>query len=143
MVALIGGRGTGKTQIAVECIRKVARVLAKPCLYVRAAEIFFALRDCYRKDSTRREADVIDQYITPWLLVVDELHERSGSDSECRLLTLLLDKRYAGCKPTILIANDTPESFKANVGDSVWDRLHETGKVKVCNWASFRVKEGQ
>jgi DNA replication protein DnaC len=146
MVALIGGRGTGKTQIGVEAIRETCKRIAKPCLYTRAADVFIAVRECYRKDATRRESEVIRDYTLPHLVVFDELHERSESDAENRLLTLILDKRYAECKPTILIGNLLPgegkDSLRHNIGESIFDRMVETGGFIECNWQSFRVKEG-
>ena len=141
MVALIGGRGTGKTQMSVEAIRWVCN-LPKPALYTRAAEVFIAVRECYRKDAPATEAQTIERFCRPHLLVIDECHERGHTDAENRILTLILDKRYAACRPTILIANNEPGEFRIQIGESVYDRLVETGGWITCNWQSFRVEGG-
>lgn len=139
MVALIGSRGTGKTQMSVEAIRWVCN-LPKSALYTRAAEVFIAVRECYRKDAPATETQTIERFCRPHLLVIDECHERGHTDAENRILTLILDKRYADCRPTILIANNEPEEFRIQIGESVYDRLVETGGWITCNWQSFRVE---
>jgi DNA replication protein DnaC len=141
MVALIGGRGTGKTQIGVEAIRWVCH-LPKTALYMRAAEIFISVRECYRKEAPATETQTIERFCRPHLLVIDECHERGHTDAENRILRLILDKRYAACRPTILIANNEPEAFRLQIGESVYDRLVETGGWITCDWQSFRVAGG-
>jgi DNA replication protein DnaC len=149
MVALIGGRGTGKTQIAVTVAKTFCKSRRQSVTYTRAADLFIAIRDCYRKDAPRRESDVIRDYARVGLLIVDELNERAESDAENRLLTLILDKRYADCRATILIGNltggDAAEraSLRHNIGESAFDRLTETGGFIECNWASFRTERGE
>jgi DNA replication protein DnaC len=141
-VALIGDRGVGKTQIAVELVRSRI-ILAEhhpwTCIYCRAAELFQEIRECYGQKATRREADVINRFVTPQLLIVDEAHDRAHSDFETRMLTLILDKRYAGLRPTVFIANATPDEFRQQIGESIYDRIVETGAIIHCIWPSYRV----
>jgi DNA replication protein DnaC len=139
-VALLGDRGTGKTQLAVEVIRSQCNDL-ESALYTRAIEMFIAVRECYRKDASAKESDVINRYVRPHLLVIDEAHERGHTDAENRILTLIIDRRYGDRKPTILIANSKPDAFREQIGESIFDRLVETGGIKVCDWPSFRVRK--
>jgi DNA replication protein DnaC len=126
LAALIGDRGTGKTQIAVECGRKLIREQRpRVCRYARAQEVFSHIRECYGTAPTRREADVIREYADPYLLIIDEAHDRAGSTFEARMLNLIVDKRYAQCLPTIIIANvigETDEqmadAFRQQIGES-------------------------
>lgn len=144
ILALIGARGTGKTQIGVECIRKAAKHTRR-ALYTRCADIFIAVREAYQREAKVKEGDVLRYYARPWLLVIDEMNERAESPAEQRLLALLIDKRYAQLTPTILIGNlsadpDDALSLRRNVGESVYDRLIETGGFIECNWNSFRTE---
>lgn len=140
MLGLIGPRGTGKTQIAQQAAVYCAG-LNRPSLYVRAMTLFLELRATYRSE-TVTELSVIDKYRTPSLLVIDEMQERGESEWENRTLTHLLDLRYGDMTDTILIANLKPRELQASLGDSISDRLRETGGIIECDWASFRVAGG-
>lgn len=142
LMALLGDRGTGKTQIAAATIRSHCDHAAKPSArYVRAMEFFMAVKESYRQDGPT-EAEQIHKFASPALLVVDEAHERGGSEWENRLFTHLIDLRYAEGRDTILISNQKPEAFKVSVGESIYSRLVETGGVIVCEWPSFRTAGG-
>lgn len=140
LAALIGPRGTGKTQLAVQAIRYHIYSADHPHpKYVRAIEIFMRLREAFGSNSTT-EAQAVADFTRPRLLVIDEAHERGGSDWENRLLTHIIDVRYAEMRDTILVSNETPEGFKRAIGSSIYSRLTETGGVVVCDWPSYRTK---
>ena len=143
LVALIGPRGTGKTQLAVELIRRHVADSDKPWpVYARAIEIFMWLRESFGP-ANRTEAEAVRAFTAPKLLVIDEAHERGGSDWENRLLTYIIDVRYAEMRDTILVSNETLAGFKAAIGSSIYSRLTETGGVIVCDWPSFRIPPAQ
>ena len=102
-------------------------------------QIFTDIRRAYTKAEELTEAEMVDLYVRPRLLVIDEIQERGGSDWEDRLLTHIIDRRYGQMKDTILIGNLTREEFECAMGASVCDRLTETGGMIVCNWPTFRV----
>lgn len=143
-VALLGPRGTGKTQAAVEVIRRVCAdsTPEKPrsTLYTTAAEIFQFIRSSYGPERRITEQVAISRFITPGLLVIDELQEAKGSDFEKQMLTLIMDKRYGFMRGTIFIANLEPKAFFANVGSSIQDRMDEGGGHLVFKWQSFRTQ---
>jgi len=153
LVALIGGRGPGKTQMAAEIARAGRWPLdagewigghdgrmqrGKTALYRRAMDVFLDLRDANKVGSKISEKDVLAKLEKPGLLLVDEFQERGGSDWENRVISNLLDKRYAAKRPTILIANFTTEEIRGALSDSVKSRMRENGKAFVCEWPSFR-----
>ena len=84
------------------------------------------------------EAAQFDKFTGPNLLVIDELAVRGETPYEDRVLTHILDSRYDAKRDTILISNQEPQNFTAIIGDSIRDRMHETGGIIECTWDSFR-----
>lgn len=136
ITALVGNRGTGKTQIGVEAIR-AGCVLLYSGLYARAMDVFLSVRAAM-KSTHETEVDAMRQYIEPEVLVIDEMQERGETAFEDRILVNIIDKRYANMSDTILIANQTPEQITAALGESITDRIRETGGLIECTWESFR-----
>ena len=133
---LLGDRGNGKTQAAVELIRRSC-ILCKPAKYYRIREVGMALRRAY--DNTGMSEDAALRLFTdPYLLVLDECQERPEKEWEMQQLTLILDIRYGEQRPTVLIANAKPEVFTKMMGPAVTDRIHEGGRAITFNWQSFR-----
>jgi DNA replication protein DnaC len=163
MFALLGKRGTGKTQLSVELIRHMARCRAEAsamslenlerwawlssgfpvrngfALYSNTMDFFLRLRKTYQPDSEEKEDDVLQRYISPSLLILDEAHDRRESDWENQMFTYLVDHRYQSAnKQTIFIANQSAAEFERSIGASIADRIHECGAIVECNWKSFR-----
>ena len=137
MFALIGPRGTGKTQLAVSLAESFCYRSGDTVKYSKTMEFFMDLKTTY-SDNEQSETDIITLYARPRLLVLDEMQVRSDSDWENNMLTYLIDKRYDASKSTIMISNLTDLKFKESVGPSIYDLLCEDGGIIECNWGSFR-----
>jgi len=137
LVGIIGGRGTGKTQMGACLIGFAACVLGKTAKYIKAYDVFVRLRDTMRKDNGS-EAAAIRELVLPDVLVIDAYEVRGDTPFEDRSLNNIIDKRYDEMKTTIIISNDTEESFLKAVGNSIEDRMTETGEIVVLNGKSFR-----
>jgi DNA replication protein DnaC len=136
LIALLGIRGAGKTQLAVEAIRQTVNQGGSG-RYVKAMDLLIRFREAFRKDGPA-ERQVLEEFAYPDLLVIDALEERGQTEFEDRMIAHLIDLRYDACLDTILISNQTREAFAESVGKSAISRIHETGRVIECNWASFR-----
>lgn len=138
LLILTGPRGTGKTQIATWLAW--GHVHRSSIRYVRALNLFdhFKASFDHAGKDTESERAVAMLYRKPSLLVIDELHQRLGRDWEQNRLINLIDTRYGDMKTTILITNQTAEQAEKELGDSVWQRIAETGGVVECNWKSYR-----
>ena len=123
-LSLIGGRGTGKTRLAIEVCR---RLDAKGTRYLSAMDVFLRLQACYRKDANETELAVLQELSKVRLLIIDEVQERGNTEWEDRVLTHLIDKRYGAMLPTVLIANLKPAELRDRLGASIMDRMHEGG----------------
>jgi DNA replication protein DnaC len=136
LVALIGPRGTGKTQLSVGAMLDVMS-LRRSALYMTAMDVFLWLRAVYA-DPDVSELDAVAELLAPSLLVIDEVGERGETPFEDQRLTYIIDKRYAAMKDTIVIANLRPEELAKSLGSSIVDRLRECGGIIECKWESFR-----
>jgi hypothetical protein len=136
LIILIGGRGTGKTQMACGLLADIANH-PSPVRYMKAIDLFREIRDCYRKDGPS-EISIVKKLTDLGGLVIDESHERSDSAWENMTLTNIIDRRYDSMRTTILVSNLGREAFAAAVGPSIVSRIHEVGRVIECNWPSFR-----
>ncbi len=139
LYVIMGNRGTGKTQLGTALIGRCCFKLLRPAMYIKALDIFIALREAYRKEGDA-ESQVINRFIKPKLLVIDAMEERGETPFEDRLLNHIIDKRYDNMDDTLLITNQTPEAFVTSAGPSIISRIHETGDKIVCDWTSFRTK---
>lgn len=138
LYALVGRRGPGKTQMAQQAILwSVGN--ERPALYTRAMSIFLELRATFG-DEHDSELAVIQKHRQPRLLVIDEMQERGETPWEDRMLNHLIDLRYGDMTDTLLIANLKPKALMGSLGESIGDRLGETGGIIECKWPSFRDK---
>lgn len=141
LVALIGPRGTGKTQLAIDVLRQ--HVVNTGCLsrYTKLFGLALEIKATY--DGKGSEIDVLNTFIKPKILIIDEIHEKLDSQWARGFFTHLIDRRYDGMKDTFLIGNLEESEFAGVVGSSVYSRLQETGGVINCDWDSFRKKGGE
>jgi DNA replication protein DnaC len=136
--ALIGGRGSGKTQIGVELMIH-ATANMKSARYTTAMDFFLRLRRSYNQKDCETEWDIVSAMKRCSLLVIDEIGKRGQSDWENNILFEIINSRYnSGVKDTLVIDNATPEEFQRQFGDSLVSRMKEQGGITVCAWPSFR-----
>ncbi len=136
-VAMVGPRGPGKTHLGCALINAFCDQ-ARAAVYLDAMEYLVLLKRTYGGKTGADEYQVEQQYLKPELLVLDEMHERGDTAWEDRMLTRLVNKRYAAEKATLLISNQTGNDFKVRVGDSIADRIKDEGGIIVCDWPSVR-----
>ncbi len=138
LIALLGGRGVGKTQMVACLIDEMLRGNVRNMRFLTAGDLFRLVRSTFSSKADTTEMGLIDDLSKRSLLCIDELHERASSDFESRTLTAILDRRYAEMRPTILISNETKTTFVEGIGVSIASRMIESGKCIECNWQSFR-----
>lgn len=133
MVALVGERSTGKTQMAVELLRIAA--LARRSIRLETACGFFrAIKATYSAKAINTEEEVVRSFREYGFLVLDEIGKTGATDWESAELFELLNLRYGDMKDTLLISNATQPDFASIIGPSLVRRLNETGGIILCNW---------
>lgn len=140
ILGLLGDRGVGKTQLAVLMAKTYCRQ-ERAARYTTAADFFLDFRAVYQTDRpSMTERDVLESYIRPPLLVIDELQEWKRTEREQQTLTSLLDHRYRRLgATTVLVANMTIKGLLDNIGPSARRRLEERGGVIRCDWDAISV----
>lgn len=158
IIALIGERGTGKTTIAAQIA--VARTwawwdygaapdeqrsdLREPRdipRYVKMCDVIAALKPIYADFGTTIMDDILaarERLCRMDLLIIDEIHACDDQRMKDRVLTDVIDRRYAKLRDTVIISNQTRKDFLATTNDSVMSRIHEHGMIIECTWKPWR-----
>lgn len=138
VLALLGPRGVGKTWIACGAVLDLCRQ-GQPGRYLHVFDYFSGLKETYGDRARTSEARFETDHLRPRLLVLDEMHERSDSPWEDRMLTRLIVKRHDARLSTLLLSNDNLETFSGRVGDSILSRMSEdAGGALICDWRGLR-----
>ena len=138
-----GKPGTGKTYLACAILLSVIRM---ECTgrYTSAYRMAYEVKGTYRKNSDVTEQTIIDGYLKPSLLVIDEVGVQFGSDTEKLIFYHIINGRYENFKPTILISNFSEQELSGFIGERVMDRMIENGGVIVpFTWQSYRRSNGR
>jgi DNA replication protein DnaC len=131
---LYGPRGNGKTAFACGAVRMFCE-FGRSARYATARDYVGERRDTW---GTKRSEDaVLEAWVKPDLIVIDEYQEKFPDVRSDGDLVELIDKRYAAMKPTLLLTNLSREAFSQVAGASVDDRLAD-GVVIACPWKSLR-----
>lgn len=134
---LFGDRGQGKTQLSCSVIGFLTTKLEKSALYKKAQDIFLEIRAGMKGQDYKTEVSSIEDFIRPYLLVIDAYEVRGETDFENRMMDHIVDKRYDGLKATIIITNDKKENISKSLGSSIVSRMVESGgalELKDCNF---------
>jgi DNA replication protein DnaC len=133
-----GNPGTGKTHLAIGIAKELMQQ-GHTALFARVIEMAAAVKETYTKGSAQTERQVLRSFARPDLLILDEVGQQHGSDTERMILSEVINARYEDCKPTILISNLSLTGLREYLDPRAEDRLREGGgRVVVFDWASKR-----
>lgn len=128
--------GTGKSHLAAGILQAIMPAyLGK---YFTCMEVIQYIRSTWRKESEASEVDVLSEFASLPLLVIDEIGMQYGTESEQNHLFDVLDRRYRDMMPTILLTNQNKEGFRQYVGDRIYDRMTECARWVPFAWDSYR-----
>jgi len=139
---LYGNTGTGKTHLACGVANGVID-LGSTALYVTAYDLVRAVKSSWQRGAEKTETEIIKSFLSPDLLIVDEVGVQFGSDAEKLVLFDVINKRYADMRPMILISNLRLDDIEGYLGSRVVDRFYE-GKSRAVPFtdASWRRRRG-
>lgn len=137
----IGRPGTGKTHLAVGIALRIMHREKRIVYFTTIRKAINRVKATWTKGSTESEIDVIQSFVLPDLLILDEVGVQFGSDAEKFILFDIINERYENRRPTLLMSNLTRSSVEEYLGDRVVDRLKEDdGRFIVFDWESYRGK---
>ncbi|WP_218056085.1 ATP-binding protein [Gilliamella sp. wkB108] len=138
-MVMVGLPGTGKNHLAVSIMKEIIKNHQHYVLLTSVNKIIREYRSTWSKDTTKSESEVIAEFSSPELLVIDEVGVQYGSDSERLIIFEIINTRYEEMRPTILISNETREQLAEIVGERVIDRMKDGGGCElVFDWESYR-----
>lgn len=132
-----GQPGTGKTHLAVSIAHHVIRE-GTTALFSTVGDAMRSIRRTY-DDRSSSEGEAINRFVTPGLLILDEIGAALGSEHEKVMLFEIINKRYEHVKSTILMSNLSVDELKTFLGERIMDRMRQGGgKLITFDWASYR-----
>jgi DNA replication protein DnaC len=138
-VLMIGSPGTGKNMLAAIMAQEIIK-RDFMCLHTTAMKLVRRVKESWR-DKEESEQEVINSFVAPALLIIDEIGVQFGSSTEQLFLTEIINERYEKRRPTILISNLKLSQLTEVMGERVIDRFYDDGsKFLVFDWPSFRRK---
>lgn len=135
-----GPAGTGKTHLAGALLDHIMRE-GWTGMYASILDASKRIKATYGQGSAETESAAIRRYVTPDLLILDEVGIGYNSDTEKLHMWEIIGSRYNDRKPTILISNLDQKQVQVILGDRIYDRLREGGGTYVAfDWESYRSK---
>lgn len=137
-LVLLGKVGAGKTHLACSIAIELMRRTGKQVYYRTVRDVIREVRATWHRDAPETEVAVIAKLTQSPLMVLDEVGVMAGTDNEMLILFDVLDGRYREGLPTIVSSNLNRQGLQDALGERMYDRLRDGGKVLVFDWASHR-----
>ncbi|SPY08458.1 ATP-binding protein [Oligella urethralis] len=138
---IVGNPGTGKTHLSIGIIKKLINK-GFACRYTTIGDVFSSVKSTYSNGTLLTEDEVVESYLAPAMLVIDEIGISQLSRFEEGLLYRIINGRYELGKATIAISNQCMEVFRKTLGERLVDRFREnSGRLISLKHESFRKKQ--
>lgn len=133
-----GNVGTGKTMLASAGINHLL-TRGRRCKIAKLGDIVRQVKDSWQRQGGKTETDIIREYVGLDFLVIDEVGQQRGTETETLLIFEIIDGRYQSMLPTMLISNLDRRGITDAIGERAFDRLRQDGgKLVAFNWSSMR-----
>lgn len=135
-----GKPGCGKTHLACAIGNSVMQNHGASALFVTVFDVIQRVKSTYG-DREQSERLVMQSFVAPDLLILDEVGVQFGTDFEKVIITDLINRRYNEMRPTIILSNLDEAELCDYLGARVMDRMFEGGGgVLAFDWESYRSK---
>lgn len=133
-----GKCGTGKTHLACAIGKQVIHSGSASVLYTKIYDIVSDVKSSWSNPQVT-EAEMVQKYTQPDLLIIDEVGVQFGSEAERLVLFQIMNRRYEDIKPTILLSNLDMQELTNCIGERLVDRMSEGGGARIgFTWESYR-----
>lgn len=138
IIGVLGPRGVGKSYIGAAIVNSCCKA-GTSAHFVELSYLICQIRECWRSTAIISENVMIERYVKPKVLIIDELDEKLSTDNEKSLLTRVVNRRYVHNRSTIMLSNLTFDAFKDAIGTSLASRMGEGGGVVYLDkWRDLR-----
>lgn len=135
VLLLLGPKGLGKTHLGTSIIRETGGI------FISSEEMLFKFETAMDYSSSLSRLDLMNNYSTAKMLVIDEIGRSNQQQKENYILNLILRRRYENLLPTVLISNLKKEDLLVGLGEAVVDRLIETCESVEFVGDSYRIEK--
>jgi DNA replication protein DnaC len=145
-LVLVGNVGTGKSHLAAACVR--AALEAGKRSYFRVWGDYLKRLQLSWGGGDEREADIIEELADGWLVAIDDLDKRRGTEWGREMLFSVINSRYNNRLPTVLTLNTALTELDAVapgrlaleslLGAATLDRIFELATVVEFDGPSYR-----
>lgn len=137
-LVMSGQVGTGKTMLACAMVNRLLSS-GRRVRIANLGHIVRDIKDSWQKTGCKTETDIIRELVQLDLLVIDEVGQQRGTETELLLIFDIIDGRYKAMLPTVLISNLDKKGIVEAIGERAFDRLRQDGgKLVAFNWGSMR-----
>lgn len=136
---LLGKPGTGKTHLAAAIANQIVTTTNATAVYRTLGGILQHIRGSYDRESGYSEKEAFDSYVTPHLLIIDEVGATKATEFELATLFSIVNARYEKMRPMVVVSNLAAKALPEAMGERCVDRLREGGGIAVTfDWESSR-----
>jgi DNA replication protein DnaC len=139
---LLGRPGRGKTHLAIAIAYRAIQN-GYEALFETAAALLGKL---HKAQASGRLEEVLEEYVAPQVLVLDELGYLTYGPDAANFLFPLVDQRYLLKRPILITSNKDPSGWgkvlhDPDLAEAIVDRLLERGEVIRLTGKSYRRPE--
>jgi DNA replication protein DnaC len=136
----IGKLGTGKTLLACNIVNAYIRKHHKSAKYSKFFRLISEIKDSWNTKTPT--LNVVDKYVAPHLLVIDEVGMGFSSKTEMIYITQIIDDRYTAGRKTILCGNVSRTELQNVIGDKAYRRMVDNYVLIAFDWDKYNTKTG-
>lgn len=137
-MVVLGTVGNGKTRLASDLCSLWEYYHPFETKYTTQERLTDECRATFSEDSVKSEANVIRQYMTTGLLVIDEITTRNWTDYTKNLVQRIVSYRHEQRLRTLIIGNLDTQTFKQMFDPHILSRFRE-GQTHVMTAPDMRL----
>ena len=136
---LYGPAGSGKTRMITACLRGLILKRSLPCRYYDARVFLQLLRNTYNADSDTTERELVESFVHPQVVALDELVV-ARTDWERETMLMLVGERYKANKTLLVATNLCREQLRDELDERLSSRLRAMTEPLHVDGPDFRQK---
>ena len=125
-VVLRGATGCGKTHLAVSMLRHNQN---HRFMFISVPDLLLKIRSTFNQGTN--EEDIIEEYASYPLLVLDDMGAEKTSEFAIERLYIILDRRQRACLKTIITTNLPQTAIEETFGARIASRMAAMENIKI------------